>query len=322
VSQTGLLLVCDPAASRRLIPTTQLGIVRDSFHTLDEDSGMNPMRTGYADANGINLYYEIHGQGDPLVLIHGGLTTIGEMRAWVQPLSAMRQVIAVEMQGHGHTPDTDRPMRFSLLAEDIVALLDHLEIPRADVAGHSFGAATAIRVAIQSPDRVRRLMVISSPHAKSCWYPEAQRGMSQVGASMANAMLQTPTGKLSQQWPEPQRFPGFLDKLGKLLSEDYDWSAEISALPMPVLLVFADNDSVPQRQIAEFFALLGGGLKEPGWMNTKLSKSRLAVVPGYSHYNLVSSPEVPQIVEKFLAESLDEPGRGAAAATQTGSNAK
>jgi hypothetical protein len=102
--------------------------------------------------------------------------------------------------------------------------------------------------------------------------------MSQVGASMAEHMVHTPTGQLSRQWPEPQRFSQFLDKMGKLLSEDYDWSGEIAKLPMPVLLVFADNDSIPQRHIAEFCALLGGGVKEPGWQNTQLSTSRLAVV--------------------------------------------
>src|SRR3954454_22620883 len=103
---------------------------------------------------------------------------------------------------------------------------------------------------------------------------------------------------------EPQRFPQFLDKFGKMMSEDYDWSAELSKMSMPVLLVFADNDSVSQKRIAEFFALLGGGVKEPGWLNTQLSKSRLAVVPGYSHYNFISSPEAPKIIGKFLADPL------------------
>jgi pimeloyl-ACP methyl ester carboxylesterase len=140
--------------------------------------------------------------------------------------------------------------------------------------------------------------------------------MSQVGAGLAENMMQTPTGQLSQQWPEPQRFPQFLDKLGKMMSEDYDWSADIAKLPMPVLLVFADNDSVSQKHIAEFFALLGGGVKEPGWLNTRLPRSRLAVVPGYSHYNFISSPEVPQIVGKFLADPLTNPPAGAAAALQ------
>ena len=277
---------------------------------------MKPASTGYADVNGISLYHEIHGEGEPVVLIHGGLTTIGEMQTWIETLAATRQVIAVEMQGHGHTTDTDRPLSFQVLGDDIAALLDHLEIPSADVVGHSFGAAVALRMAIQSPGKVCRLVVISSPHARSAWYPEAREGMSQVGAALAGPLMQTPTGKLSREWPEPERFPRFLDKMGKLMGEDYDWSSSIAALPMPVLLVFADNDSVPPREIAEFFALLGGGLKEPGWMNTQLSRSRLAIVPGYSHYNFQSSPEVAQIIGKFLADSLGSSTSGAAAASQ------
>ena len=265
---------------------------------------MNPTSAGFADVNGIRLYHEIYGQGEPLVLIHGGLTTIGEMQSWIQPLATSRQVIAVEMQGHGHTADTDRPLSFNTMADDIAALLDYLKLPVADIAGHSFGGAVAIRGAIRHAARVRRLIVISSPHASSCWYPDAREGMSHVGASMTDNMMHTPTGKLSREWAEPQRFPAFLDKFGKMLSEDYDWSADIAKLPMPVQLVFTDNDSIPQKRIAEFFALLGGGVKEPGWINTRLSQSRLAVVPGYSHYNFMASTEVPGIIDTFLSDSL------------------
>lgn len=157
---------------------------------------MKPIRSDYAGVNGINLYHEIYGEGEPLVLIHGGLTTISEIQGWVQPLANTRQVIAVEMQGHGRTADTDRPMSFTILGDDIAALLDYLNIPKADLVGHSFGGASAIRAAIQHPDKVRRLVVISSPYARSGWYPEAQRGMSQVGAAMAENMMQTPTGKI------------------------------------------------------------------------------------------------------------------------------
>lgn len=271
---------------------------------------------GYADVNHIRLYYEIHGQGEPLVLIHGGLTTIDEMTGWIEPLARTWQVIAVEMQGHGRTHDTDRPLSFTTMADDIADLLDYLKIPKAFVAGHSFGANVAMHVAIHHPQKVRRLVVISSAVARTGWYPEVRQGMSQVGAALAENMMQTPTGKLSRQWPEPSRFPKFLDKLGKLMSEDYDRSEDIAKLEMPVLLVFADNDSVSQRHIAEFFALLGGGVKEPGWINTRLSKSRLAVVPGYSHYNFISSAEVPVIIGKFLADPLAGSGTGAAAASQ------
>ena len=261
---------------------------------------MKPTTSGYADVNGINLYHEIYGQGEPLVLIHGGLTTIGEMQGWVEPLAKTRQVIAVEMQFHGRTADTNRPMTFRTMGDDIAALLDYLKIPKAD----------------QHPHKVRRLVVISSPSARAGWYPEARNGMSQVGASMAENMMQTPTGKFSKQWREPQRFRQFLDKFGKMMSEDYDWSAQIAKLPMPVLLVFADNDSISQKHIAEFFALLAGGVKEPGWLNTQLSKCRLAVVPGYSHYNFITSPEVPQIIGTFLADPLTNTPAGAAAASQ------
>jgi pimeloyl-ACP methyl ester carboxylesterase len=277
---------------------------------------MKPMSSGYADVNGIKLYHENYGEGEPLVLIHGGLTTIGEMQRWVQPVAKTQRVIALEMQGHGRTADTDRPMRFTTLGDDIAVLLDHLEIPKADLVGHSFGGASAIRAAIQQPEKVRRLVVISSPYARSGWHLEAQRGMSHVSAAMAENMMRTPTGKFSKQWPEPQRFPQFLDKMGNMMSEDYDWSVDIAKLPMPVLLVFADNDSVSQKHIAEFFALLGGGVREPGWLNPQLSKSRLAVVPGYSHYNFITSAEVPQIIGKFLADPLTNALAGAAAASQ------
>ena len=218
----------------------------------------------------------------------------------------------MEMQGHGRTADTDRPISFATMGDDIAGLLDHLETPKADLVGHSFGGASAIRAAIQYPEKVRRLAVISSPYARSGWYTDAQRGMSHVSAAMAENMMQTPTGKFSTQWPEPQRFPQFLDKMGRMMSEDYDWSADIAKLPMAVLLVFADNDSFSQKHIAEFFALLGGGVKEPGWLNTQLSKSRLAVVPGYSHYNFITSAHVPQIIGKFLADPLTNvPARAA-----------
>jgi pimeloyl-ACP methyl ester carboxylesterase len=277
---------------------------------------MKMVSSGYAEVNGIKLYHEIYGQGEPLVLIHGGLTTIGEMQGWVQPLAKTRQVIAVELQGHGRTADKDRPMSFATMGDDIAALLDHLKIPKADLVGHSFGGTTAIRAAIQHPDKIRRLVVISSPYAKSGWYSEAQQGMSRISASMSENMMQTPTGQLSRQWPEPQRFPQFLDKMGRMMSEDYDWSADIAKLSLAVLLVFADNDSISQKHVAEFFALLGGGVQEPGWQNTQLSKSRLAIVPGYSHYNFITSPEAPQIIRKFLDEALTNPPPGAAAASR------
>lgn len=219
-------------------------------------------------------------------------------------------MIAVELRGHGRTADTDRPLKLETMGNDIAALLDQLSIQKADIVGLSLGAAVGLRTAIQHPEKVRRLVVISSPYAKSGWYPEAQKGMGQVSDAMAEDMMQTPTGKFSQAWPEPQRFPQFLDKMGKMLGASYDWSHDVKKLPMPVLLVYADNDSVSQKHIADFFALLGGGVKEPGWQNTQLSKARLAIIPGYSHHNFITSIELAPIIEKYLADPLTNPPAG------------
>jgi pimeloyl-ACP methyl ester carboxylesterase len=278
--------------------------------------------SGYAEVNGIKLYHEIYGEGEPLVLLHGGLMTIGEMSTLLEPLAKTHKVIAVELQGHGRTADTDRPLTIETMGDDIAALLDHLSIPKADIAGLSLGAAVGLRTAIQHPEKVRRLVVISSPYAKDGWYPEAQKGMGEVSAAMAENMMHTPTGTFSKGWPEPQRFPQFLDKMGRMLGASYDWSADVKKLPMPVLLVYADNDSISQKHIAEFFALLGGGVKEPGWMNTQLSRARLAIIPGYSHYNFITSVELAPTIEKYLADPLTNPTSGAAAASQVSADNK
>ena len=153
-----------------------------------------PVSSGYADVNGIRLYHEIYGQGEPLVLLHGGLMTIGEMSTPLESFAKTHNVIAVELQGHGRTADTDRPLSFETMGDDIAALLDQLSIAQADIVSLSLGAAVGLRTAIQHPDKVRRLVVISSPYAKRGWYPEAQEGMGNVSAAMADNMRQTPTG--------------------------------------------------------------------------------------------------------------------------------
>jgi pimeloyl-ACP methyl ester carboxylesterase len=172
----------------------------------------------------------------------------------------------------------------------------------------------ALRRAIQHPDRVRRLVVLSTPFARNGWYPEVLEGMAQVNSTMADQLKETPTGVAARNWPEPERFPQFLDKLGAMLQEDYDWSAEVRKLKMPVMLVYADHDAISMRHIAEFFALLGGGLKDPGWQNTQLTNVRLAIVPGYSHYNFTTAPELGPIIEAFLADPLTKPQEGEATA--------
>jgi pimeloyl-ACP methyl ester carboxylesterase len=277
-----------------------------------------PCSKGYLDVNGLQLYHEIYGEsrGDeaPLVLLHGGLMTIPEMQPWIEPLAKTRKVVALELQGHGRTADTDRPLALSTIGDDVAEVIDQLELGQADVAGYSFGADVALRTAIQHPDKVRRLVVISTPYALRGWYPEAQKGMADVDASLAEALKDTPTAKFAAAWPQPERFPKLLDKMGDMMGESYDWGEDVKKLPMPVLLVYADHDSVSQQHIADFYALLGGGITEPGWQNTKFTRARLAIIPGYSHYNFISSPEVAYTVAKYLRDPLDGTAGGAAAA--------
>jgi pimeloyl-ACP methyl ester carboxylesterase len=316
----GLVAACQPRASAAASPASTTAQQEEAaMATEQQETGaatVQPRTAGFVEVNGIRLWHEVYGEGEPLVLLHGGLTTIPEMMTMVGPLSRRRQVVALELQGHGRTADTDRPLAFATLGDDVAALIDALGLDRADVVGHSFGADVALRTAIQHPEKVRRLVVISTAYARNGWYPEVQTGMASVSSALADAMKEVPTAQFAREWPEPQRFPQFLDKLGKLMSEDYDWSGEIRKLPMPVMLVFADHDSVSQRHIADFFALLGGGITEPGWQNTKFTKARLAIIPGYSHYNLSSSGELPTIVDKFLGDPLTATQTGAAAASK------
>jgi pimeloyl-ACP methyl ester carboxylesterase len=202
---------------------------------------MRPVSSGYADLNGIKLYHEIYGSGEPLVLLPGGLMTISETAPLVRPLAAERRVIAVELQGHGRTTDTDRPLRFETMGDDVGELIGHLGLDKADVVGYSLGGDVALRAAIQHPDRVRRLVLLSTPYARFGWYPEVLEGMAQVTSKMADQLLGTPTGVATRDWPQPGRFPHFLDKLGAVLSEDYDWSPEVRRLRMPVMLVYAEK---------------------------------------------------------------------------------
>jgi pimeloyl-ACP methyl ester carboxylesterase len=138
------------------------------------------------------------------------------------------------------------------MGDDIAALLNQLNISKADIVGFIARRAVGLRTAIQHPEKVRRLVVISSPYAKRGWYPEPREGMGNVSAAMAENMRQTPTGKFSEQWSEPRRFPQFLDKMGKMMGASYDWSADVKKLPMPVMLVFADNDSVSRDTSRSF----------------------------------------------------------------------
>ncbi|MCI4061979.1 alpha/beta fold hydrolase [Micromonospora sp. R77] len=259
----------------------------------------------YANVNGLRLWYEVHGAGRPLVLLHGGYGST-EMFAPVLPaLTARRQVVALDLQGHGRTADVDRPLRYESMAEDVAALLRHLGLPEVDLLGYSLGGGVALRTAIRHPELLRRLVLVSTPCRRGGWYPEVLAAMAAQDERAAERMRGTPPYELyTRVAPRPQDWPRLWAKTGELLRRDYDWSAQVAALTVPTMLVFADADSIPVGHMAEFFELLRAGHRD----GTDRPTARLAVLPGLTHYDVVGSPALPAAVLPFLTHQVRPPG--------------
>ena len=259
----------------------------------------------YAEVNGINLYYETHGSGRPLVLLHGGLGS-GEMFGPVLPLLAERhQVIAVDLQGHGRTADIDRPIDVRLMAGDIAALIDHLRLDTPDLVGYSLGGGVALHTAAQYPAKIRRLVLASANIRPDAIYPEMRVQQRQVSAAAAEFMKDTPMYQLYQRVaPRPQDFPRLLDKIGESMSKDFDFTEEVRGLQMPTLVMAADADMAPPSHYVEVFKLLGGGLRDGGWMGEGQPEGghALAILPGLTHYNIANSPLFAAATLAFLDE--------------------
>ena len=264
---------------------------------------MTMKRSGYAKAaEGLEVYYEIYGEGDPIVVLAGGLSDISSMMQVIEPLSHHRQVIGIDLEGHGHTALRDTPMSHERNGDDVAAVLRHLDIAKADVAGYSHGGDAAIRMAIQHPEMVRNLIVISTAASRDGWYPEVLEGMTAISSAHAAQMKQSPLyARYASVAPRPEQFPALLDHMGELKRKDYDWRPEIAKLQMPALLLFADHDAVSTKHIAEFFSLFGGGIRDAGWTGTPhYARARLAIVPGYTHYNFGQGPDIARVIESYL----------------------
>jgi pimeloyl-ACP methyl ester carboxylesterase len=270
------------------------------------DSTSEAKGTGqYAEVNGINLYFETHGEGEPLILLHGGLMS-GEMFGPTLPAFAERhQVIAVDLQGHGRTADIDRPIDVRLMADDIAALIDHIGLDKPDLVGYSLGGAVALHTAAKYPARVRRLVVASANIRPDAIYPEIRAQQAQVNAAAAEFLKDTPMYQLYQRVaPRPEDFPRLLDKMGEAMAKDFDFTEEIRSLQVPTLVVAADADMAPPSHFVEVFKLLGGGLRDGGWMGEGRPEGghALAILPGLTHYNLGSSPVFAAAALAFLDE--------------------
>src|SRR5689334_4652653 len=257
----------------------------------------------YAEVNGINLYYEVHGAGRPLILLHGGLGS-GEMFGPILPALAERhQVITVDLQGHGRTADIDRPIDVRLMADDIAALIEHLGLDRPDVAGYSLGGGVALHLAIKYPELIGRLVSASANIRRSAIYPEMLAQQEQVSAAAAEFLKETPMYEHYQQVaPRPEDFPRLLDKIGASMAVDFDFTEEVRGLQVPTLVVAADADMAPPSHYVEIFALLDGGRRDGGWMGEgrPAGGHALAILPGLTHYNLGVSPLFATVILAFL----------------------
>ncbi len=267
----------------------------------------NVVKGDYAPLNGLSLYYEVYGEGNPLVLIHGGYGETGMFGDVLTLLAQGRQVIAIDLQGCGRTADIDRSLSFQLMADDVSALIHHLDFEKADVMGYSMGGGVALQAAIRHPDVIRRLVVVSTPCKRDGWYPEVRASFDLMGPAIVEQMMQTPMyQEYARIAPRPENWPVLVSKMGEMLRQKYDWSAEVAVLPMPVMIVVGDADSVRTAHAVEFFELLGGGKRDANWDGSGMSKSRLAVLPGLTHYNIFSSPLLASTVIPFLDEASSD----------------
>jgi len=257
----------------------------------------------YADVNGLDLYFERHGSGRPMILLHGGLGS-GEMFGPIMPtLTNHHEVILPDLQGHGRTADIDRPIDVRLMADDIAALVDHLGLDKPDVVGYSLGGGVAFFTASKHPEKVSKLVMISANIRRSAIPPEMLAQQGQMNANAVEFMKDTPMYELYQRVaPRPEDFGLLLDKMGASMAKDFDFSEEVRALKVPTLIVAADADMAPPSHYVEAFKLLDGGLRDGGWMGEGRPKGghALAILPRLTHYNMAQSPLVAETILDFL----------------------
>jgi len=254
--------------------------------------------TGYAPVNGLNMYYEVHGNGDPVVLLHGSFMTItNNWTQWIGELSKTRKVIAVEMQGHGRTADIQRDFSYENLADDVAALLDHLKIPSADLIGYSMGGGVAMQCAIRHPEKVRKVVCISAFFRRDGLVQEALDAFPQLTAeTFQGSPIETEYKKLS---PTPDEFPNFVKRVVAIQLKPYDFGAErLKAAKAPMFFIHGDADGVRLEHISEMFRLKGDEIH--GDLRPR-SASRLAILPDTTHVTLMERmPDIVPMMNDFF----------------------
>lgn len=254
----------------------------------------------YADVNGQRIFYRVHGEGKPLILLHGGINpdSFGDTLA---ALARDRRVIAPHLQAHGRTPDTARPLRAESLADDVAALIRHLGLGAADVMGYSLGAGVALQVAIRHPDVVDRLVLVAARMRQDGAFPEVVAAFGQLEANAPMIGPGVAASPLGQGYPDVD-WVNLFRKVGEMAKRPFDWSTDVAGLRARTLLVYADADMVRPEHMVELWKALGGGQRDAGLDGSLRPAGQLAIVPGTTHHTLVLDPMLPAIVQRFLGD--------------------
>jgi pimeloyl-ACP methyl ester carboxylesterase len=260
-----------------------------------------PKTSGRVEAAGVDYYYEIHGEGEPLLLLHGGLGSIDMFAPVLPMLAEHREVVGVDLHGHGRTTLGDRQIDMADMGDDMTVILDRLGYEQVDVMGYSLGGGVAFRLAVQHPSKVRRMVLVSASYSTDGLHPEMRPQQGALSGAMAETMKGTPMYESYMAVaPHPEDFPKLLDRIGESMSQTFDWSEDIAKLTTPVMLVFGDSDMFRPDHIVDFYRRLGGGLKDAGWQREHQSPNRLAILPDLTHYDIFLDPDLVRTVLPFL----------------------
>ncbi|RDC62520.1 alpha/beta fold hydrolase [Adhaeribacter pallidiroseus] len=262
---------------------------------------LNPAKSGYAAVNGLHMYYEVYGQGKPLVLLHGSFMTIPLNWTNIIPLLAQdRMVIATEMQGHGRTRDISREFSYEAMADDVSGLLQYLQIEQADILGYSMGGGVTFQMGVRHPEQVRRLVVLSAPYAHDGWWPDTEASF----ATFTPEMFQdTPIRAQYDSWGnDPAHFPEFVKKVINIDLKPYNWFRGVKNIKAPLFIAMGDADGVRYEHALKLFRAKGGG--KQGDLHG-LPQSRLAILPGTTHVGMIKRTDwlIPMITD-FLDSDL------------------
>ncbi len=258
-----------------------------------------PESTGYAQVNGVELYYEVHGDGPPLIMLHGGVTPSEMFGAPLAEMAKAHKVVALHARGHGLSKDSSRPWSFEVFADDVAALMGHLGIEKASVMGYSSGALVALQTAIRHPQLVDKLIVISTAVRSEGLYPEVLEAFAQMPSAAPMIAADVSKSPLASLYPSVN-WETMFRKTGELANRSYDWSASVADIKAPTLLMFADADMMRPEHVVEFYKLLGGGQRDAGLDGSLRSPNRLAIIPNTTHLTLLGSATVMQFASAFL----------------------